>query len=254
MFFILSKILLFLLDPLIWIFILLLWGIRTKNPVKKKKLLWITFFVFYFFSNAFITDEFVRTYEERNQPYSEITETYDVAIVLGGFSDYDYSQEQVQFHSATDRLMAGIKLYKTGRAKKLMIVSGSGKIMNPEEREALFVKDYLLSIGIPKKDLIIESESKNTRENAVNTAEILNEKYKNGKYILITSATHMPRAKRCFNKVGIETTPFSVDHQAGPRKYIFDHLFLPDLDSLRRWKALTKEWTGFIVYKINGYI
>ena len=254
MFFILSKILLFLLDPLIWIFILLLWVILAKNTIRKKRILWTTVFVFYFFSNAFITDEFVRAFEERNQTYSELTQKYDVAIVLGGFSSYDAAQQQVQFHSSTDRLMAGIKLYKTGRSKKIMIVSGSGQIMNPNEKEAIFVRDYLLSIGIPKRDLIIESESKNTRENAVNTAEILSKKYKNGKYILVTSATHMPRAKRCFSKVKIPVTPFSVDHQAGPRKYVFDHLFIPDLDSLRRWKSLIKEWTGFTVYKMNGYI
>ena len=254
MFFILSKILLFLLDPLIWIFILLLWAILAKNTIRKKRILWTTVFVFYFFSNAFITDEFVRAYEERNQTYSELTDKYDVAIVLGGFSSFDEPQEQVQFHSATDRLMAGIKLYRTGRAKKLMIVSGSGQIMNPNEKEAIFVRDYLLSIGIPKRDLIIESESKNTRENAVNTAKILNQKYNHGKYLLVTSSTHMPRAKRCFSKVKIPVTPFSVDHQAGPRKYVFDHLFIPDLDSLSRWKSLIKEWTGFTVYKMNGYI
>ena len=118
MFFILSKILLFLLDPLIWIFILLLWTILLKDPLRKKKILLSTVFVFYFFSNAFITDEFVRAYEERNQTYSELTEKYDVAIVLGGFSSYDAAQQQVQFHSSTDRLMAGIKLYRTGRAKE----------------------------------------------------------------------------------------------------------------------------------------
>jgi len=254
LFFILSKILLFLLDPIIWIFLLLIWGILPKNGIKKKKILWATVVVFYFFSNPFITDEFVRAYEERNQTYSELTEIYDVVIVLGGFSDYDDDQKQVQFHSSTDRLMAGIKLYKTGRAKKLMIVSGSGKLMNPDEKEALFIQDYLLSIGIPATDLIIESESKNTRENAVNTAKILNEKYLDGKYILVTSSIHMPRAKRCFKKVKLTVTPFSVDHQASSRKYIFDHLFIPDIDSLKRWKALIKEWTGFMVYKINRYI
>jgi uncharacterized SAM-binding protein YcdF (DUF218 family) len=231
-----------------------LWAILTKNTIRKKRVLWITVFVFYFFSNAFITDEFVRAYEERNQTYSELTEKYDVAIVLGGFSSYDKSQEQVQFHSATDRLMAGIKLYKTGRAKKLMIVSGSGQIMNPDEKEAAFIKDYLLSIGIPNRDLIIESESKNTRENAVYATKILTERYTNGKYILVTSATHMPRAKRCFKKTKLAVTPFSVDDQAGPRKYIFDHLFIPNLDSLARWKSLIKEWTGFTVYKLNGYV
>ena len=254
MFFILSKILAFLIKPIIWVFLLLLWGLLTKKSIRKKKILWATVIVFYFFSNAFITDEFVRFYEERNQTYSELTETYDVVIVLGGFSNYDEAQELVQFHSSTDRLMAGIKLYKTGKVKKIMIVSGSGQIMRPDEKEAAYINDYLLEIGIPKKDIIIESESKNTRENAVNSAEILNKKYANGNYILVTSATHMPRAKRCFKKIGLTTTPFSVDQQAGPRKYLIDHLFLPNIDSFKRWEILIKEWAGFTAYKFAGYI
>ena len=118
MFFILSKVLLFLLSPIIWIFGLLLWTLFTKKTKRKKQLLITTIIVFYFFSNTFIVDEFVRAYEERNLTYSDLVENYDVAIVLGGFSAYDESQEMVQFHTATDRLMAGIKLYKTGRAKK----------------------------------------------------------------------------------------------------------------------------------------
>jgi uncharacterized SAM-binding protein YcdF (DUF218 family) len=234
MFFIFSKILLFL--------------------TSKKRLLRTTLILFYLFSNSFITDEFVRLYEERDQTYSELTGTYDVAIVLGGFSNYDPTQELIQFHSATDRLMAGLQLYKTGRAKKILISSGSGQIMNPDEKEALFIKDYLLKIGIPKEDLIIESESKNTRENAMFTAEILNKKYNEGKYILVTSAMHMPRAKRCFNKVNLDITPFSVDQQAGKRKYLMDHLLIPNVDSFARWQNLIKEWVGFIAYKFSGYI
>lgn len=253
MFFYLSKILFFVTTPIVWIFGLLLWGILTKKPVRKKRLLWASVICLYFFSNAFITDEFVRAYEDRSTKYSDLKETYDVVIVLGGFSNHDAEQELVQFHSATDRLMAGIKLYKTGKAKKLMISSGSGQVMKPDEKEAIYIEKYLLEIGIPKEDLIIESESKNTRENAVMSAEILGRQYQNGNYILITSATHMPRAKRCFTKAGLEITPFSVDHQAGPRKYLLDHLFIPDADSLKRWQSLIKEWLGFIVYKIMGY-
>jgi uncharacterized SAM-binding protein YcdF (DUF218 family) len=253
MFFYLSKILFFLTTPIVWVFGLLLWGILTKKPLRKKRMLWAAAITFYFFSNAFITDEFVRAYEDRDQTYSELTEAYDVAIVLGGFSNYDAQQEIIQFHSATDRLMAGIKLYKTGRAKKIMISSGSGKIMNPDEKEALLIEQYLLDIGIPAEDLIIESESKNTHENAVNSAAILNKNYPNGQFILITSSLHMPRAKRCFEKVDLDITPFSVDHQAGPRKFLIDHLLIPDVYSLWRWQALIKEWLGFITYKMMGY-
>ncbi len=254
MFFILSKILLFLINPLVWIFALLLWSLLTKNSLRKKRLLLVTIGAFYFLSNSFITDEFLRFYEERNQTYSELNNNYDVAIVLGGFSSYDPTQKMVSFHTATDRLMAGIKLYKTGRAKKIMIVSGSGSVLKPDEKEALFIKDYLLDIGIPQKDLIIESDSKNTRENAINTADILSKTYPKGKFLLVTSATHMPRAKRCFNKAGLQTTPFSVDHRSGPRVYNPEHLFIPNPESIRSWSHLTKEWVGFITYKLLGYI
>jgi uncharacterized SAM-binding protein YcdF (DUF218 family) len=254
MFFILSKILLFFLSPIIWIFTLLLWTFLTKNPLRKKKLFITTLVVFYFFSNSFIVDEFVRAYEERDQTFSELPSDFDVAIILGGFSSYDEKQEMVQFHRATDRLMAGIQLYKTGKTKKIMISSGSGSISSPNLKEALFIKDYLLSIGIPETDLIIESNSRNTRENALESAKILNKEYPSGKFILITSATHMPRAKRCFDKVNMTTTPYSVDHQAGPRKFVVDHILLPNAGCLTTWNSLTKEWIGFLVYKIAGHI
>jgi len=98
--------------------------------------------------------------------------------------------------------------------------------------------------------VIIEKESKNTRENAVNVAKILNKDFPEGKYLLVTSGYHMPRAKRCFQKVGITVTPFSVDHYAGKRKFIFDHLFLPDIYIIAKWETLFHELVGFITYKI----
>ena len=64
----------------------------------------------------------------------------------------------------------------------------------------------------------------------------------------------MPRAKRCFNKVELKTTPFSVDQQSGPRKYNPEHLFIPNIESLKSWNVLMKEWTGFITYKLLRYI
>ena len=103
-----------------------------------------------------------------------------------------------------------------------------------------------MKIGIPSSDIIIESESKNTHENAVESAKILNERYTDGNFILVTSAIHMPRAKRCFKKAGLTVTPFSVDQQAGPRKYLLDHLFIPNVDPLTRWGQLIKEWVGLV--------
>ena len=254
MFFILSKILHFLISPLIWAIALLLWSLLTKLPKRKKKLLIIACSLLYFFSNAFIVDEAYRWYEERNPTYDEITQTYDVVIVLGGFTTYDEQSELEGFHASTDRFLHGLKLYKTGKAKKIMLVGGSGSLSNPEEKEGVVMAGFLAKIGVPMEDIIIEKEYKNTRENAINTAKILNEDFPDGKYLLVTSGYHMPRAKRCFEKVGIAVTPFSVDHYAGKRKYIFDHLFLPDTNTVAKWETLFHEWVGFVTYKVLGYV
>lgn len=233
---------------------LLLWSLLTKLPKRKKKLLIIAFTLLYFFSNAFIVDEVYRWYEERNPTYNEISETYDVVIVLGGFTTYDEQNGLEGFHASTDRFLHGLKLYKTGKAKKIMLVGGSGSLSNPEEKEGVVMAGFLAKIGVPMEDIIVEKESKNTRENAVNAAKILNNDFADGKFLLVTSGYHMPRAKRCFEKIGVAVTPFSVDHYAGKRKFIFDHLFLPNTDSIAKWETLFHEWVGFIAYKILGYV
>jgi len=254
MFFFISKILHFLISPFTWVFVLLVLGILLKTPKKKKRLLIALVVLLYFFSNNFIFDEFIRAYEDRDASFSEIHQQYDVAIILGGFTTYDEELKMEQFHQSIDRLLHGMELYKTGKAKKMMLVGGSGSIAKPNEKEALILFNFLVKLGIPQKDIIVESASKNTHENAINTTKILNETYKNGSFILVTSGYHMPRAKRCFKKTGLIITPFSVDQYAGPRKYELDHLLIPDAQVLFKWNMLVHEWTGFIIYKLMGYI
>ena len=253
MFFIFSKILQFLISPIIWVFILLLFSAFYKSSKKKKRFLLIGMGVLYFFSNSFILDEAFRVYEERNQNFNTI-QNHDIAIVLGGFTSYDSQSEMEQFHLSTDRFLHSLQLYKLGKVKKIMLVGGSGSIAKPNEKEGLILERFLIKMGVPKKDIIVESESKNTRENAVNSAQIINENYPNSTCVLVTSGYHMPRAERCFKKVGLTVTPFSVDHYSGERKYLFDHLFIPNSFTLLKWNMLIHEWVGFLSYKIMGYV
>lgn len=253
MFFILSKILHFLISPLTWIFLLLLISFIYRKNKHYKKLLLTTLVVFYIFFNPFIVDEVFRAYEERNQHFDAV-EKHDIAIILGGFTTYDEVSQIEQFHLSTDRFLHGIQMYKTGKVKKLMLVGGSGSITKPEEKEGPILKQFLIKMGIDEADIIVEAESKNTYENAVNTAEIINSSYSNSSCVLITSGYHMPRAKRCFKKVGLKVTPFSVDHYSGERKFLLDHLFIPNSFSLMKWEILLHEWLGFLSYKVAGYV
>lgn len=254
MFFILSKLLAFITTPILWLFVLLLLAFFKKDAAVKKKLLVSALLIFFFFSNSFIFDEVVRKWEIPAIKQDQLTVSYDAGIVLGGISVYDPSKDRLQFYSSGDRLFQAIELYKSGKIKKIFFVGGSGSITDADMKEGVYVHAYLTKIGIPESAILIEQESKNTRENAINAKIILDKNFTTGTYLLITSATHMRRASACFAKVGINALPYSTDCMSGPRKFIFDHVFIPDASALWAWNVLIHEWLGYLTYKIAGYI
>ncbi len=254
MFFIISKLLAFIIAPVVWVTALLIWALLAKDPKKKRKLVIITFVVFYFFSNSFIVDECMRPYETPAIQESDIKGTYDVGIVLGGMIEYDPTFVRPQFNRAVDRLMQAINLYKDGKIKRILISGGSGSILEKNMLEAVILKNYMIKLGIPDSIIIVEKYSKNTHENAVYSKKVLDSLHITGRCLLITSGFHMPRSIRCFKKVGMEVTPYSSDRYSGPRKFVFDHVFIPSTGALDEWNVILHEWLGMLTYKISGYI
>jgi len=246
MFYIASKLLAFLIQPIIWIFILLIVALVFKSS--RRKILIISICAFYFFSNSFIADEFARLWEVKRFAPSL---TYDVGIVLGGISDYDNITKAHNFNKNADRLMDAEQLYHKGIIKKIMLSGGNGLLFNDGYRESEAMKDYLLANKIPIIDIIIENTSRNTIENAMNSAEILKEKYNKGTFLLITSANHMRRAQLCFNKANLKITIFPTDCTTSYRKTGYEYILLPRAEALERWQDLIHEWIGYIVYKIT---
>lgn len=253
MFFTLSKILSFIIHPVTWIFILLLITLFTKKE-KSKKWAIITLVVFYLFSNDFLFCEVMRAWEEPRKKIDDL-ENYDVVIVLGGMISFDSDLERMQANTAIDRSLQALLVYKKGKAKKIFISGGSGSLQFPDMKEGLIIKSYLTQIGIPEQDIFVESESKNTYENAVYTRKELERLgLQNSKLLLVTSASHMYRSKKCFEKQGLMVDTYSADIVAGPRKFVFDHLFLPNGNTLNNWYDLLHEIIGVAIYKIMGYI
>ena len=245
MFFILSKILAFLIKPTFWIFILLISSIVFKK--KRKRLIILTLLTFYFFTNSFIVDEFSRHWEiDRYIP----TDNYDVGIVLGGIADYDSQTEAHNFNSHADRLMEAEQLYHKKIIDKIMLSGGNGSLYNNGYVEANEMKKYLINKNIPSEDILIENKSRNTKENASNSAEILNKRYKNGNFLLITSASHMRRAMMCFKKSELKVTPFPTDCTKSSRSIGVMYILSPRIEALDQWETLIKEWVGYIVYSI----
>lgn len=256
MFFILSKTLLFLIQPLNWIIGLMIYSLWTKHPKRKRKAIWIALVMLLFFTNHFIFNQFIRWWEPETITADQIVEPYDVGILLGGYSNFFIrpNEHHHNFNRAADRFTQTYELYKKGKIRKIMLSGGSGDLIGEQVAEAHQIRQLLLDWGVPDSCIIVENNSRNTHENATMSKEILAAQYPGQKYLLITSAFHMPRAARCFQKEQLNFTPYCVDYFSEYVSFRPAALFIPNRDCLYRWEAIIKEIFGLLAYRLRGYI
>jgi len=191
---------------------------------------------------------------EVTTPDLKSTQKYKYAIVLGGMTWYDARQDKPQFLRSADRLFQVLPLVGNNQIKKIIITSGSGSISHPEEKEAAILKHYLLKCGYPDSTIIIENESRNTRENALFTKHLVDSLQIKDSVLFVTSAFHLRRAIGCFDKAGIKNiVVYPTDRYSGPRKIEFDFLLIPNPAALETSTLLLHEIMGWIVYKLKGY-
>lgn len=255
MFFILSKLLAFITYPLVWMLVALSYGFYTKNRKRKKRSFILAGSLFLFFSNAVILDLFMLMWEVPGKK-AETVQHYDVAIVLGGMTEWDSHLERLSFRRGSDRLWQTVDLYLDSKVDKILISGAHGSIYEDGLKESLQLRNYLVKLGIPQQDILIETESRNTHENATFSKKILEEQLPLAKNILlVTSGSHMRRARACFREAGMEVDTYSTDMYTGSGPYVtFERLLLPNIEVISGWNQLIHEVTGYCIYLILGYI
>jgi uncharacterized SAM-binding protein YcdF (DUF218 family) len=251
MFFYLSKILLFLIKPLVWVFFFLLGALFSKEEHKTKKRIFVAFVVLFISSNNFLVNEALLLYE--NQEIPALDSNYKIGLVLGGFSKKDTNLNRTVFFDANDRLMQAIKALKTGMIQKIMISSGNASVLHQELKEADAVHEYLLDIGIPDTCIIIENQSRNTIENILYSQKILDSLGYKSKVLVFSSAWHLPRVKLCLkNRMDADLFPcnFLSDRK---RDYSPSNLLIPTAAALSNTELLFKELVGYVFYWIKNH-
>jgi uncharacterized SAM-binding protein YcdF (DUF218 family) len=254
MFFVLSKVLNFLTNPLIFVFGFLVASVLVKRTHLKKRFFWIGFSLLLFFSNDFIANEAMLAWEVKATPYASINKVYDWGILLTGVTANDREPaDRVYFNHGADRVTHTVQLYKKGIIKKILVAGGSGRLISTARPEADEVFAVLVMAGVSPEDIVLENKSRNTHESSVNVKSMLTN-INQEKILLITSAFHMRRSYGCFKKVGLNPDTFSTDFYTHPRHFTPDVLFIPKADSINLWQKLFKEWVGIIAYRIAGYV
>jgi uncharacterized SAM-binding protein YcdF (DUF218 family) len=251
MFFLLSKFLGFATQPFTWIIVCFLLSFWLKNKRVKRRFFQLGLVLFFTFSNAFILDEANRVWEI---PYQLTDKKLPACgVILGGMSSYDSHHELIQFKEGSDRLWQGVKLLKCDRLEKLIVSGGAGSVNHQELKEADHIEAYLQDIDLADSTFYFENQSKNTHENAMNTKKLFEQHQWSLHITLITSSSHMRRAKQCFEKQGFIVTPYVTNRISGPRKFELDHLLLPNVGTLNAWNKLIHEIIGLWSYQLMGY-
>jgi len=250
MFFILSKILFFLLVPFWWIVILYIWMRFSKSPRVKKNLSIIIIVIVVLFTNQVVYKTLVSQWQPRPAKLPA-DKKYDAGIVLGGMAGYD-KNGRGYFGDNADRFIQTANLYHQGIIKKIIISGGTGRLMQDEAPEAIFLKHEFIANNVHDSDIIIETRSRNTFENAVFSKEIIDSLHLKPPFILITSAIHMKRSASVFKKTGYDFIAFPCDYKVNPSEFGIDDYIIPDFRLLTNWSFFIKEVVGLYVYKLTG--
>lgn len=207
------------------------------------------------FSNEFIANELMSSWEIPATPYQSIKKKYSWGILLSGVAKAGMKpDDRVYFSRGADRVVHTVQLYKLGIIEKVLVSGGSGRLLDIGERESNDLADAMVLMGVDPADIVIESDSRNTHESAIAVKSLLLNTTQPKDCILITSGYHMRRSLGCFNKLNWQMDSFSADFLSHPRSFTFDTLFIPKIEALLIWHHLIKETIGYISYDVAGYI
>ncbi len=219
----------------------------------------LTLIVLIISSSAAISEGLVRSLEFQYITQGDLPKA-DAIVVLGGATgSATPPRPWVELREEGDRVLYAAKLYRDGKAPRMILSGGRNDWRPTIDSEAKDMAILLETMGVPRSAMLLEERSLNTRENAVNTKQIMDAQ-KIRRVLLVTSAMHMPRSILIFKKLGINAIPAQTDYtasqldQAGGtiEATILD--VLPDADQLRRTTRALKEYVGIFVYWLRGWI
>lgn len=250
--FVFLKLLLFLFRPLVWVIIFMIAAAIAKTPRRKTVFFCIGLGLLLFFSNPYIGTALLRAYETK-PVVLEKGKVYEAGVVLGGFVAYNLADDKGYFNPSADRFIETALLYKTGIIKRVIVAAGNGYLIEHQFREADFVKEKLLQLGIPDSAVFVDGDSKNTLQNAINTKRICDSLQMRGPLLLISSAMHLPRARRAFAAQGLPVALYPCDYLSkNVSNNFLEDVLLPSATALRNWENFIKEILGFVAYKLTG--
>ena len=192
--------------------------------------------------------------EQRFPPWDALRGAPDGIVVLGASIDADLSVAHgtAVVRSAADRIIAAAALAHRYPNARIVFSGGSANLISNDAREADYAGAIFESLGIAKTRLIMERRSRNTVENAEFSKALVAPK-PGERWLLVTSAFHMPRSVGLFRKAGFVVEPYPVDWRVGGRGDLISFTDIA-VDGLGRTDLAVREWIGLVAYRATDKI
>ena len=252
----------FLVYPYTWLLLLLgllvlmvLWPQPARRLGRIRLVVLLSFAMAYLLGSPLIASQLIGPLEEQYPPFDATSrQRFDAIVVLGGgVSEKGSLRPTASLNeSSLVRTLCGADLVAQGMAHRLVLSAGDTTIFGHGVEESVEMKQFAVRLGVSPDIILTENHSRTTYENAVETKRVLGEQ----SILLVTSASHMPRAMAHFRRQGFNVT-------AAPCGYVLrdrtDHFWrgqpfdlLPRVDILLMSTNAISEHVGMWVYRAVG--
>ena len=193
----------------------------------------------------------IHALESRFPPWDPARGAPDGIVVLGGAIAPGLSQDYGDPAVGGDagRVLAIAKLARAFPNARIAYSGGDASLFADGQPEAKFLYPLLDSFGVPRERVVLESRSRNTAENALFTKELVQPK-PGERWLLVTSAAHMPRAVGCFRRIGFAVEAYPVSWHTRKQVSLMPAWLFAQ--GLSRLDAAAYEWVGLLSYWLTG--
>jgi uncharacterized SAM-binding protein YcdF (DUF218 family) len=176
-----------------------------------------------------------------------------IVVLSAGLHVDDEEGQRVRLDEASmQRCLTGRRLYRDAGRCAVLLTGGKVDWDTPGPTFAAAMRDFMLQLGVRADDIVMEEKASTTYENALFSAPLLNRTGK-GRIWLVTNASHMNRAERCFRKAGIDVVPVPCDYSE--RGFEFESTtLLPSSHTAAHVSRAAHEWLGRAWYRLRGRI
>ena len=192
--------------------------------------------------------------EERFPQWDPAQGTPTGIIVLGGAINPERSaaRGQISLDDASERVTVAVELARKYPSARIVFSGGNASLFFSGPSEANFAVLFFESLGVPRDRITLETQSRNTAENAAFTRRLIAPK-PGEHWLLVTSALQMPRAIGAFRQAGFPVEAYPVDYQTDGWEDLWE---LPGslMGGIRGLDIAVHEWLGLLAYWITGRI